>query len=46
MIALATKHPNVYVDTSAYAATATRPNWPPYLRAHGRRKVCPAPTTR
>ncbi len=39
MIALATKHPNVYIDTSAYVAHRYPAELVEYLRAHGRRKV-------
>ena len=39
MIALATKYPNVYIDTSAYKVTRYPPDLVQYLRAHGRRKV-------
>jgi predicted TIM-barrel fold metal-dependent hydrolase len=39
MIALATKYPNVYIDTSAYAAHRYPPELVGYLRGHGRRKV-------
>ena len=39
MIALATKYPNVYIDTSAYAAHRYPPELVAYLRGHGRRKV-------
>jgi uncharacterized protein len=39
MIALATKYPNVYIDTSAYAAHRYPPELVEYLRGHGRRKV-------
>lgn len=39
MIALATKYPNVYIDTSAYTARRYPPELVNYLRAHGRRKV-------
>jgi predicted TIM-barrel fold metal-dependent hydrolase len=39
MIALATKYPNVYVDTSAYTARRYPPELVAYLRGHGGRKV-------
>lgn len=39
MIALCTKYPNVYVDTSAYKATRYPAELAEYLRGHGRRKV-------
>jgi predicted TIM-barrel fold metal-dependent hydrolase len=39
MIALATKYPNVYIDTSAYAANRYPRELVDYLRGHGRRKV-------
>jgi predicted TIM-barrel fold metal-dependent hydrolase len=39
MIALATKYPNVYIDTSAYVAHRYPPELVTYLRGHGRRKV-------
>jgi len=39
MIALATKYPNVYIDTSAYKASRYPPSLRDYLRGHGRRKV-------
>jgi predicted TIM-barrel fold metal-dependent hydrolase len=39
MIALATKYPNVYIDTSAYAAHRYPAELVEYLRGHGRRKV-------
>lgn len=39
MIALATKYPNVYIDTSAYAAHRYPPELVAYLRGHGRHKV-------
>ena len=39
MIALATKYPNVYIDTSAYAAHRYPAELVTYLRGHGRRKV-------
>jgi uncharacterized protein len=38
-VALATKHENVYIDTSAYTAQRYPPALVEYLRAHGRRKV-------
>ena len=39
MIAVATKHPNVYIDTSAYTVQRYPRLLVDYLRAHGRRKV-------
>jgi hypothetical protein len=39
MIALATKYPNVYIDTSAYTVRRYPPELVAYLRGHGRRKV-------
>ncbi len=39
MIALATKYPNVYIDTSAYKITRYPRELTEYLRGHGRRKV-------
>jgi predicted TIM-barrel fold metal-dependent hydrolase len=39
MIALATKYPNVYIDTSAYVSHRYPPELVDYLRGHGRRKV-------
>lgn len=39
MIALATKYPNVYIDTSAYKATRYPPELVAYLRGRGRHKV-------
>lgn len=39
MIALATKYPNVYIDTSAYTAKRYPGELVAYLRGHGRRKV-------
>jgi uncharacterized protein len=39
MIALATKYPNVYIDTSAYKPKRYPPELVHYLRAHGRKKV-------
>ena len=38
-VAVATKHSNVYIDTSAYTAKRYPPQLVEYLRAHGRRKV-------
>jgi predicted TIM-barrel fold metal-dependent hydrolase len=38
-IAVATKHENVYIDTSAYAAGRYPPQLVDYLKAHGRNKV-------
>jgi len=39
MIALATKYPNVYIDTSAYKPRRYPQALREYLRGHGRRKV-------
>jgi predicted TIM-barrel fold metal-dependent hydrolase len=39
MIALATKYPNVYIDTSAYTARRYPPELVAYMRANGRGKV-------
>jgi uncharacterized protein len=39
MISLATKYPNVYIDTSAYTARRYPAALVEYLRGHGRRKV-------
>jgi uncharacterized protein len=39
MIALATKYPNLYIDTSAYTVKRYPAELVAYLRAHGRRKV-------
>jgi predicted TIM-barrel fold metal-dependent hydrolase len=39
MIALATKYPNVYIDTSAYTARRYPPELVEYMRRHGRSKV-------
>jgi uncharacterized protein len=39
MISLATKFPNVYIDTSAYKVTRYPPELVHYLRGHGARKV-------
>jgi predicted TIM-barrel fold metal-dependent hydrolase len=39
MISLATKYPNVYIDTSAYTAKRYPAELVAYLRGHGRRKV-------
>lgn len=39
MIALATKYPNVYIDTSAYKSTRWPPELVAFLKAHGRKKV-------
>jgi len=39
MISLATKYPNVYIDTSAYKASRYPRELVDYLRGHGRRKV-------
>jgi predicted TIM-barrel fold metal-dependent hydrolase len=39
MIAVATKHPNVYIDTSAYTVQRYPANLVEFVRGHGRRKV-------
>jgi predicted TIM-barrel fold metal-dependent hydrolase len=39
MIALATKYPNVYIDTSAYTVERYPPELVTYLKGHGRTKV-------
>jgi hypothetical protein len=39
MIAVATKHPNVYIDTSAYTVQRYPPNLVAYMKAHGLGKV-------
>jgi hypothetical protein len=39
MISLATKYPNVYIDTSAYKVRRYPKELVDYMRAHGRRKV-------
>ena len=39
MVSLATKYPNVYIDTSAYKASRYPRELTDYLRGHGRRKV-------
>lgn len=39
MIALATKYPNVFIDTSAYVAHRYPAELVTYMRGHGRRKV-------
>lgn len=39
MIALATKYPNVYIDTSAYTVRRYPPELVSYLKKHGREKV-------
>jgi predicted TIM-barrel fold metal-dependent hydrolase len=39
MISLATKYPNVYIDTSAYTVRRYPAELVAYLRAHGRKKV-------
>ena len=39
MIALATKYPNVYIDTSAYKASRYPRELVEYMRGHGKRKV-------
>jgi len=39
MIALATKYPNVHIDTSAYKPKRYPPELVTYMRGHGRKKV-------
>ncbi|GAB4586366.1 amidohydrolase family protein [Nocardia sp. IFM 10818] len=39
MIALATKYPNVHIDTSAYTVRRYPPELIAYMKTHGRRKV-------
>ena len=39
MVAVATKHPNVYIDTSAYTVRRYPPALVAYLRSHGADKV-------
>ena len=39
MISLATKYPNVHIDTSAYVATRYPAEIVAFLRGHGRHKV-------
>jgi len=39
MIAVATKHENVFIDTSAYTAKRYPPELVRYMKGHGRRKV-------
>ncbi|MCB9487941.1 MAG: amidohydrolase [Deltaproteobacteria bacterium] len=39
MIAVATKHPNVYIDTSAYSANRYPPELVEFLKTNGKRKV-------
>jgi predicted TIM-barrel fold metal-dependent hydrolase len=39
MIAVCTKHPNVYIDTSAYTAKRYPTSLVPYMSGHGRKKV-------
>ncbi|MGC9325904.1 MAG: amidohydrolase family protein [Desulfomonilia bacterium] len=39
MIAVATKHPNVFIDTSAYIARRFPPELVDYMKTHGRKKV-------
>lgn len=39
MISLATKYPNVYIDTSAYKSSRYPQELVDYLRGHGRKKV-------
>lgn len=39
MISLATKYPDVYIDTSAYKASRYPRDMVEYIQDHGRRKV-------
>jgi len=39
MIAVATKHPNVYIDTSAYKAKRFPPELVAYMKGNGKKKV-------
>ena len=39
MIAVATKHPNVYIDTSAYTAQRYPRELVDYMKHHGQHKV-------
>lgn len=39
MIAVCTKHPNVYIDTSAYTVNRYPPELVQYLKTHGKHKV-------
>ena len=39
MIAVATKHPNVYIDTSAYSANRYPSELVDYMKHHGQNKV-------
>ncbi|MGA2333059.1 MAG: amidohydrolase family protein [Syntrophales bacterium] len=39
MIAVATKHPNVFIDTSAYTAKRYPPELVAYMKTNGRKKV-------
>ena len=39
MISLATKYPNLYIDTSAYVPKRYPPALVEFMRGHGRRKV-------
>jgi hypothetical protein len=39
MVAVATKHPNVHIDTSAYTVRRYPPALVAYLRSHGAGKV-------
>ncbi len=39
MISLATKYPNVYIDTSAYKPKRYPPALREYMKSHGRKKV-------
>ncbi|MBI9077350.1 MAG: amidohydrolase [Desulfatibacillum sp.] len=39
MIAVATKHPNVYIDTSAYTAKRFPPELVHYMKTNGKKKV-------
>jgi uncharacterized protein len=45
-VALATKHENLYIDTSAYTARRYPAALVEFMRGHGRHKCCSAATTR
>ena len=45
MISLATKYPNVYIDTSAYKAAATLVSWSTTCAATAAARCCSAPIT-
>ena len=46
MVAVARKHENVYIDTSAYTARRYPPELVRYMQRDGRRRSCSAGTTR